>query len=148
MILNDVIEALVTSFTAATDPTPVYDSIPDLSKRAFVVVAADGEDNEGADVDFALSDLGPGTWLTEQGEITCSTWAQVGTTDIAGRRQAAADLAEQCVAAVRADRTLSGLLTGPGIATVSELRYSGFRTEHGTFCRFTFIVSYQHLLAS
>lgn len=147
MILNEVIAALASRFTTAVTPTLVFD-VPSpnvVNNDSFIVVGSDGEDDDGATVDLVPSDLGPGTWHDENGDVVCSAWAAHGGTDLAGTRDTAAQLAEACVAAVRADRTLGGLLEGAGRATVSALRYRSVQTPKGAFCRFTFTVSYGHL---
>jgi hypothetical protein len=146
MILNDVIAALDVLFTAAVD-VPVFD-VPDpsvINNDRFIVIGSEGEDDDGATVDLTESTLGPGGWLDETGEVVCSVWAASGGTDLAARRNAAATLTEACVAAVRNDRELGGLLVGAGVAGVSSLRYRLVQTPQGAFCRFSFSVSYQNL---
>lgn len=145
MILNDVITTLAALFDAAVT-APVYDT-PDptaVNNASWVSVSTEGEDDDGATVELTPSQLGPGTWFDEAGEVVCSAWSQSGGTDTATRRTEAAALALACVAAVRADDTLGGLLTLHR-AEVSALRYRAFQGSTGTLCRFSWTVSYRHL---
>lgn len=147
MILPQVISALVSIFDNATSAT-VYDGPvpPAANKTDFVLVGSSAEEGEdGATVTQDLSDLGPGTWLAEGGEVICSFWSWSGGTDIAARRTAAAASATACADAVAADRSLGGLLTEPGIAQVSDFRYHAEQRAEGALCRFTFSVLYSHL---
>jgi hypothetical protein len=148
MILNEVIAKLLTICDSATGSTRVYDSwAADLSGD-FVVVGSDGEDDDGASVEFAEAEMGPGGWVVEVGEVTVSTWAQSGDGDVAATRDASHALSESCVSAIRANRDLDGLIVGPGICEVTGLRYRALLTDAGGFCRYTFTVRYQHLLTS
>lgn len=148
MILNDVLAALTSMFEAAVAPVRVYD-VPDpsaVNNAKWVAVGTEGdEDADTATVDLTPSSLGPGTWIDESGEILCSAWAQAGGTDIDARRREAGELAEACVAAVRADDTLGGLLAVDRRAQVSSISYRPRQGKTGTLCTFTFTVSYQHL---
>lgn len=149
MILNEVIAYLRTSWATAINNAdiPVLDS-PDpsaVNKNKFVAIGSEGTDDEGIVVDFTSSDLGPGGWTDETAEITCSAWSWSGGSDLAARRQEAVDLAETCIEAVRADRTFSGLIVGPGMAEVSSMRVTVTQETGGPLCRVTFTVSYRHL---
>lgn len=145
MILDQVITKLVTIFTTAGATT--YDGpVPtSVNKTDYVLVGSDAEDGDGAVVELIESDLGPGTWVDETGEVVCSAWSWSGGTNIAACRAAAEATAVACIAAIRADRTLGGLLTGPRLAEVSVLRYEPKQTSKGAICRFTFSVLYRHL---
>lgn len=146
MILNSVIAALVALFDAAVSAS-VFDGPKPaaVNKGDFVLVGSNGEEGDvGATVDQSLSDLGPGTWLEEVGEVVCSFWSWSGGTDTAARRTAAFNLATACADAVAADRRLGGLIVGPGIAEVSALSYQSQQTADGAICRFTFSVTYRH----
>lgn len=147
MILNSVIASLVTVFDTAVS-VDVYDGpVPtSVNKSDFVLVGSTGEEDDGAVVELALSDTGPGTWFDETGEVVCSVWSWSGNTDLAARRVAAAANAVACINAVKANRTLSGLLVAPGLAEVSVLNYQPRQTSEGAICRFTFNVSYRHLV--
>lgn len=147
MILDDVILALKSRFDTALS-VDVYDGPypPAVNKGDFVLVGSSGEDGiDGAAVDLTLSDLGPGDWLDEAGEVVCSSWSWSGHPDIPARRAAAAGNAVACVQAVREDRTLGGLLVAPGLAEVSVLTYEPRQTAEGAICRFTFSVTYRHV---
>lgn len=147
MILHDVIAALVTRFDAAVTPS-VYDGPvpPAVNKQDYVLVGSAGEDGEdGATVDLELSDLGPGNWHSETGDITCSAWSWSGGTDVSARRSTATQLAEDCAAAVHTDRTLGGLLDGDGLAQVGAFQYRAHQFAEGALVRVTFSVTYSHL---
>lgn len=148
MILEQVIAALVSMFRLAVSVDVFDGPVPtSVTKGDFVLVGANGDDGDiGATVEQTLSDLGPGTWLEETGEIICSFWSWSGTTDIAARRGAASALAMSCADAVAADRRLGGLIEGPGIAEVSALSYQAQQTKEGAICRFSFSVTYRHLI--
>ena len=146
MILNAVLLALVSRFDGAV-AAPVYDGpVPAaVNNGDFVLVGSTGEDEDGAAVDLELSEMGPGTWLNETGEVVCSFWSWTGGTNLPARRAAASALATACAAAVAADRTLGGLLVAPGLAEVSTIRYQPRQTSDGAICRFTFSVLYRHV---
>lgn len=147
MILEDVVADLVTRFRAAVTPVRVFDGPnPNAAQsETFVAVGSTGEDEDGITVDLELSDLGPGTWVDETGEIVCSAWSWSGGTDLAARRAAAVDLAVACVNAVRADPQLTGLLPKPGRADASAVRVRTLQTDKGALCRASFTVAYSHL---
>lgn len=146
MILDEVILALVALFDGAV-AAPVYDGpVPAaVNKGDFVLVGSTGEDDDGAVIEQELSEVGPGTWLNEVGEVVCSCWSWSGGTDLPARRAAAAALVTACADAVAADRTLGGLLKTPGLAEVSSIAYQPRQTSDGAICRFTFFVTYRHV---
>ena len=147
MILPDVIARLVALFEGAVS-VPVYDGPkPEATKQPqFVVVGSSGvEGEEGASFEFTSSSLGPGTWLDEAGDIVCSAWSHYGGTDVATRRSEALGLAESCLAAFHADRTLGGLLTVPG-AVASGLRHEAVQDATGALVRVSFTVAYQAIV--
>jgi hypothetical protein len=148
MILDAVLLRLVALFTAAVT-VPVYDGPfpPAVNSPQFVLVGSTGEQgDDGASVEFELSELGPGTWHNETGQIICSAWAWDGGTDVPARRAEAEAAAMACIGAVWADRTLGGLLHGAGIAQATGIRYQPQQTDRGAICRFLWTVTYtQHL---
>lgn len=148
MILAEVIDRLVTVFDAAV-AVDVYDGPkPEaVNKPQFVVVGSSGDDEDGAAADLTPSDTGPGGWLDETGEIICSAWSWSGGTDVATRRSEALSLAESCLSALHADRTLGGLLVVPGAVT-STLRYEARQPESGAIVRVSFTVAYTALITS
>ena len=147
MILHTVITTLTTTFNAAIVPT-VYDGPVPAAVNAtdYGLVGSTGEDGEeGATADLTLSDLGPGTWHDEAGEVVCAFVSWSGSNDVVARRLAALNMASACADAVHADRTLGGLLTEPGLAQVSAFRYGAHQFKEGALVRVTFTVTYSHL---
>jgi hypothetical protein len=146
MILEEVVSRLVTMFDAAVS-VRVFDGpvATAASNETFVAVGSSGEDEDGIVVDLVLSDLGPGGWVDESGEIVCSAWSWSGGTDVASRRAAAVALAVTCANTVRADPQLSGLLVKPGRADVSAVQVRSQQTDKGALCRASFTVAYSHL---
>jgi hypothetical protein len=146
MILDTVIDRIGTLFAATVAPVQVFDGPkpPSVNSNRYVLVGSEGDETgDAATVSLEPSDLGPGTWLDESGEITCSAWSWSGGTDIAARRGEALDLAESCVTALQGDRTLTGLLIAPGVV-VSELRYLPVQFNTGPLVRVSFTVAYSH----
>lgn len=148
MILSDVIATLISTFDAALS-VPVVDGPQPASVAydRYVTVGATGEPGDVAVASLEPSGLGPGTWRDEFGSVDCAAWAWSGGTDIPILRAAALALAEQCLAAVWADRTLGGLLQVPG-ATTGEVRYEPAQTDKGAIVRATFTVAYQALVTT
>lgn len=150
MIINSVLAALVAKFDAATT-VPIFDG-PDISalnKQAtgFVLVGSSGDEDEDAVViDQALSNLGPGTWLEETGDIVCAAISWAGGKDIATRRAASLAVATACADAVQDDPTLNGVLIEPGRADVSALRLQQRAEETGVLVRVVFTVRYSALV--
>lgn len=146
MILNEVIARLVIIFDAAT-PWPVVDGPkPEaVNHREFVLVGSTGEDEDGGVIDRVSSDLGPGTWRDESGEVICSVWSWSGGNDLSQRRALALATTSTLIEAVEADPSLGGLLTAPQLAEVLDVRYQPRQTETGAIVRVVFTVSYRTL---
>lgn len=145
MILGDVIARLVVLFDGAVTSTVFDGPIPEaVNHGRYVLVGSDGENDDGASAELEPSDLGPGTWWDERGEVTCSAWSHHGGADLAARRSEALADAEACLAAVHDDRSLGGLLITPG-ATTSGVFVSARQTTAGALVRVTFTVAYQAL---
>lgn len=147
MILHSVIAALVTRFNTAVTPTAYDGPVPAaVNDPDYVLVGSTGEDGEdGATVDLELSDLGPGNWHSESGEVVCAAVSWSGGKDVDARRAVASQLAADCAASVHSDRTLGGLLDGDGLAQVSGFRYRAHQFAEGALVRVTFSVTYSHL---
>lgn len=146
MILNEVIARLLTLFRANTTFPVVDGPVPAAANQSdLVLVGSAGEDEPGGIITRELSDLGPGGWRNEIGEVVCSVFSWRGGGDLPARRAAALDVARTLVDAVEADRTLGGLLRGPGVSTVGEVIYEPRQTEQGPIVRVQFSVTYQHL---
>lgn len=146
---------LVTVFTAAM-PTDVqvfdgpmtYTTPP---KRFLLVGTDGGEDGGGATDDGStirqeLSDLGPGIWRSEAGEIVCAAWAWSGDTKFVPLRTAIAEITDACETAL-ADRTLAGILPHPSFGVeFGAVRFREEQTPNGAVARAVFTVSYSALL--
>lgn len=145
MILDSIIPYLVTMFDAAV-ASPVFDGPKPVAVNhgEFVLVGSTGEEDDGARFEMAASDLGPGSWFDEFGEVVCSAWSWSGGTDIVARRAKALALASACVTAVHADRRLGGLCLEPG-AVVSDLSYQPRQSDTGAIVRVVFSVTYKAL---
>lgn len=146
-VLSDVIDRLVVVFAGAVT-VPVVDGpvATSVNQGRFVSVGA-GAEGEGGATTIDPSDLGPGTWLQEIGEVACSAWSWSGGTDLALHRRQSLELAEQCTNAVRGDRTLAGLLVEP-TAHASGLTYRAEQTSTGPIAVVSFTVAYQALVTS
>jgi hypothetical protein len=148
-----VVSYLVTSFQTAatalafTPAVKVFDGLPGniIPSGAAVLVGSTGEDDDGGIVETVPSLLGPGTWHEENGRVICSAWSSL--TGNAAARLEALTVAQACVNAVHADRTLGGLLLLP-TAVGSELRYQPRPTDSGVAVRVLFTVSYEALITS
>lgn len=144
-VLADVIDRLIVTFGAAVT-VPVVDGpvVTTVNQGRFVSVGANADGGGGA-TSIDPSDLGPGTWLSEIGEVECSAWSWAGGTDLAAHRRQALTLAEQCTLAVRNDRTLGGLLVEP-TAHALGLTYRAEQTSSGAIAVVSFTVAYQALI--
>lgn len=148
MILGDVIARLVTLYGNAVTSVVFDGPKPEaVNQPRYVLVGSDGEGDDGASADLEPSGTGPGSWWDERGEVVCSAWSHYGGRDVTTcRTQALAD-AEACLAAVHADRSLTGLLNTPG-ATTSGVTVSARQTSSGAIVRVTFTVAYTALVTS
>lgn len=147
MILDAVIDVLVSIFDAALS-VDVYDGPNPIAanKGDFVLVGSTGEEEDGATVEQEPSDLGPGTWLDESGEVICSAWSWTGSdaSTVPARRAAALSYVDACSDAIAANRSLGGVL-GQGTAVVTGIRYQTRVAPEGTTVRVLFTVAYQTL---
>lgn len=120
--------------------------------KLFLVVGSDSDDpfTDPDDVVDALastaqqssSTLGAGDWRDERGGVLCSIVAWSGAADFSPLRTMAAAVLSASEAAVAADRSLGGLLVGPG-AELGEIRVWERRTKQGTAVGVVFTVTYQ-----
>jgi hypothetical protein len=110
--LDDVQAALVTAFAAALT-VPVYDEDPVTNEPdpQFVVVGDDWDPDSESASTFTQewADLGCSSRY-ERGSIPCVVVASSGDTDPSAVRQQAFALLAPIEAALRADRTLGGLV--------------------------------------
>lgn len=143
--VDEVIAALVARFTAALPDVRVFDGPPATTTpmRDWLIVGSDGDDGDAAEVDQAESSLGPGGWVDESGEVTCSAWSFSGSTDVATRRAGALAVVEACEAALSADPSLGGLLVaGRARSAPSRLRLNEQQVSGGALARVVFTVTY------
>lgn len=146
MILDPAILWLLSTFRGATS-WPVFDGpVPtSINHQQFVLVGSTGEEEDGATIDRPESNLGPGGWREEVGDIVCSAWSYSGGTDIATRRANAMSTTAALIAAVEADPSMGGLLTAPRRAEVLDVRYQPRQTDTGAIVRIIFSVTYRSL---
>ncbi len=117
--LDDVLTALVSTFTAALPDVGVYDGPPVTSPgdTDWVIVGHDATPDSIADmtVDQSWVDLAC-TRRQETGEVVCCVLSQTGDTDLQVRRARAFVLLAACETAVAADMTLGGVVTSAQFA--------------------------------
>jgi hypothetical protein len=152
-MLDVIIPALVTLFDTATT-AQVYDGAQPIfpADDDFVLVGSRSDlappgagVEEAAEADREWSELG-NRWVNESGRVWCSAWANAGETDIPAVRLRVLATYEACEAALRADATLGGVITGPGLAIVSDYALGYVQTTAGAAVRVVFAVSYQSSL--
>lgn len=146
---------LVTVFTAAMPSgVQVFDGpmTHTTPPKRFLLVGTDGGDDgsgandDGSSIRQELSDLGPGTWRAEDGEVVCSAWAWSGDTKFEPLRTAVAAITDACETVV-ADRTLGGILPPPAFgAEFGTVRFREEQTPSGAVVRAVFTVTYGALL--
>lgn len=144
--LDDVLAALVTIFGTAVGTTAsVYDGLPATSAAdtAFVVVGDDGDPTSG---DTPAGTVTQARMLdridgrtTETGDVTCALICQTGDDDLPGLRSTSRGLMAQLEAAVRADRTLGGVVIRSNVDTVDLWQ---IRNANGAAVRRVFTVHY------
>lgn len=131
-------------------PLPAKSTPP----KKFVLIGTDGGDDgfgsafgdEASTIEQTESDLGGNGWRDEDGLIICAAWAWSGDTDLAPVRSTTSDIVLAIEAAVRADRTLGGVLILPGLATFTSARFQEAQTSKGALARALFTVSYRALI--
>ena len=153
--LPGVITALVALFDAALD-VPVFDGPIVTGDRPTgylqVGSAVNGIPGTGTSTDeqstfnLELSDMGPGTWEQETGEIPCAAVAWSGDTEIVAARTAAFALFETCRAALKGDRTIGGALPLNGVGLIGAGSLSQLHTTEGVVASVSFTVPYQTVL--
>lgn len=123
-VLDNVIGALVTIFqTAVGTSVPVYDGLPGTQVTDFdlVIVGDDGDpanaDNPAGTTTQERIRMDGAT--TEFGDVTCAVICQTGDDDLPGRRARSQVLMLALETALRADRTLGGVVIRSNIDTVA-----------------------------
>lgn len=144
--LDDVLTALVATFQAAVGTTvPVYDGLPATASAdlAFVVVGDDG-DPTGGDTAAGTVTQQRGVdridgRTTETGDVTCALICQTGDDDLPGLRSTSRTLMAALETAIRADRTLGGVVIRSNVDTVDLWQT---RNANGSAVRRVFTVHY------
>lgn len=137
------VQAAVKALLTAAVAVPVYDAADLIGEdaRAFVTVGQAGEDDDTATAEQTPNGAGY-PFRDEAGEIPCTITAWDGGTEIAPLRATAKALLTACTSAVLANRSLSGLLSAPGLAEVTTLRLREGQTDRGALVDITFTVRY------
>lgn len=145
-----VITALLTIFDAATEH-PVDDGYivaADDGDGIRVIVGGDGLPDDGELTDAASAEQRPATFendpADEAGEVQCAIRGESGDDDdgaLARQRAATITVVQALDAAIRADRTLGGVVANAWIPAVTTLQT---RARGATVIR-QFTVAYQAL---
>lgn len=146
-LLWDVQTALKTALTAAVPTATVVDAADVVGDdpQQLVQIGELGETGDTATASREISSMG-NNWDEEAGDIPCRVSVWTGDTAPAAPRATCQQLLGDCIAAVRADRTLGGLLTAPGLARISAVRLREGQTKRGVLIEAGFTVSYTALL--
>lgn len=157
-LLWDVQAALATVFAAAVTPTDVFSGPrprTGSAPRTFLLIGADGGDtgvNDGLSDDGLRANQVPSpmgnNWRDETGAILCAAWAWSGDTPLGPLRTDVQQLFDACAGALRADRTLDGVLGAAGIAQMSGIAIRETQTQKGPFVRAGFTVTYQAVITT
>lgn len=141
-VLDDVTTALVALFTAALPLVPVYndDPVTNEADAAFVLVGDDGDPESERESSFEQewADLACSSRY-ERGSIPCSALASSGDTDPDATRSAAFALLAACESALRANRTLGGLVMTSQLTSGSTLLAQG---DNGSWVIAQFEITY------
>ena len=136
------IDYLVALFRSLVTPDVyVYDGPPtgDAGERIQISVAySDSEGGPSVNGDAGTSNFG---FPVESYEIDCSISISDGDTDLASKRTEARSLFNSLVGAVRADRSLGGLIKLPGLAEISGFVYVQDQDETGSVTIAAFTVN-------
>jgi hypothetical protein len=155
-VLWAVRTALVDLFNETLD-VPVFEG-PLVANatppKRFVLVGSDGGDDgqgnpsdDGAVIRQSPSALG-NDWHDEDGDIVCAVWRWAGDTDMTLLRADVEAAVAQLESAIRADRTLGGVLVAGYRAGITEQRVRETQTSQGAVIRVAFTVSYRTLVTT
>ena len=120
---------LVDLFTAAGASQVFYGQPVTASSAKEYVTVGFVEDDDGGG--YAIEPIYDGTMLGETGSVVCQIVAQSGDTDISVHRSRVFAIADAFQAAVRADRTLGGVLSTDGTCT-TEVAVRGLQNQGGS----------------
>lgn len=142
-VLDDVIAALVTICQAAVGASvPVYDGLPyELDDTQFVVIGDDAAQEGGGMAGTTAqtrADYNLAAAVTEAGDVTCVVVCQTGDDDLTGQRAASRVLMLAIETALRADRTLGGVVIRANVTAVTIYQ----SREGGSVVRRVFTVHY------
>lgn len=138
-----VIDALVT-LAASTSAEKVYDgpTVSGDTPSDFIVLGGtEDPDDEPSSFEQSWNGLGAKT-KNEAGEITCAILVGTGGEGVKESRDRALVILAEFEAAVRADPSLGGVLSG-GWCHVSGGRHVQRLNTQGLYVRVTFTVAYQ-----
>lgn len=138
-----VIDALV-ALARTTSAEVVYDGprVTSESPSDFLVIGGtEDPDDEPSSFDQSWNGLGART-KNEAGEVTCAVLVGTGDDDVKVARDRALVILAELEAAVRADPSLGGVLSG-GWAHVSGGRHTQRLNTQGLYVRIVFTVAYQ-----
>lgn len=141
--IGAVIDALVT-LAGTTSAQQVHDGpvVATVATTDYVVIGGtEDPDDEPSSFDQDWNGLGART-KTEAGEVTCAVLVGTGEEDVKRARDRALEILGEIEAAVRAEPTLGGVLSG-GWAQVSGGRHVQRLNSQGLYVRIVFTVSYQ-----
>jgi hypothetical protein len=121
--------------------------------KQFLLIGSDGGadgfggelGDDATSIEQSESELG-NNWRNEEGDIVCAAWVWSGGTDLVPLRAAASAITDEVEAFLIADRSLGGVLTPPGLARFTGLRFQETQTSKGAVVRALFTVSYRALL--
>lgn len=141
--LDDVLTALVSTFTTALPGVSVFDGPPVTSPgdADLVIVGHDATPDSAADVTVSQEwvDLAC-TRRVETGEVTCCVVSQTGDTDLKARRDRAFVLLAACEAALLGDMTLGAVVTSAQFARATARQ---FQNSAGSAVVAPFVVTYR-----
>lgn len=138
-----VVDALIVSIGTATGAT-VLDgpSNQTLTVDEYVVVGGtDDPDDDAGEIEQEWNGLGASA-KQETGEVTCAVLVGTGGDVVKTARDRALVLFGQIETAVRADKTLGGVITS-GWCEMRSGRPSQRRNTNGLYARIVFTITYQ-----
>jgi len=138
-----VIDALVT-LVDTTSVTHTFDGPPNTAEgpTEYVIVGGtDDPDDDAGEITQAWNGLGAGA-KQETGEVTCAVLVGTGDDVVKTARDRALVILGEIETALRADKTLGGVLVS-GWCEMASGRPSQRRNSNGLYARVAFTVRYQ-----
>lgn len=151
--LRDVRAALASIYGAAVPSgVQVFEGPRNRSAtpKQYLLVGVNGIDEfeAGMRSQQVQSPLSGDSWREEAGEVDCTAVAWTGDESMTVIRSQVEAIVDACETAVRADRTLGGVLRLTGLAEVTRLDVREQRTDKGPFVEAVFSTSYSTVLTS